>query len=169
MMNKLISISSAEILVSLSCKKKNQDDRPNVILFLTDDVGYGDVALHGNPYVKTPALSKFAKEGIEFTHFYVAPASSLTRAGILNGMNYISAAMTPSIIFHGTQDTTVPLKYIQQFCKKPDEYGVKYELCTYEGQTHGFFNYKQGDNPYFYRTLKKTEEFLIRYNYIQKE
>ena len=37
--------------------------RPNVVLFLVDDLGYGDLAAHGNPHVKTPHLDTFAATG----------------------------------------------------------------------------------------------------------
>ena len=59
--------------------------KPNVILFLVDDVGYGDVSLHGNPHLQTPNLDRFAKEGVEFSSFYVSPACSPTRASLLTG------------------------------------------------------------------------------------
>jgi arylsulfatase/arylsulfatase A len=71
-----------------SCKEATKSpiqEKPNVIVFLADDVGYGDLSCHGNPYVKTPVLDKFAGEGVEMENFYVAPACAPTRAGLMTG------------------------------------------------------------------------------------
>jgi arylsulfatase A-like enzyme len=60
-------------------------ERPNVVLFLADDLGYGDLAAHGNPHVKTPHLDAFARDGVEFTRFYVHPICHPTRASFMTG------------------------------------------------------------------------------------
>jgi arylsulfatase A-like enzyme len=59
--------------------------RPNVLIIMTDDQGYGDLACNGNPVVRTPNLDKFAKEGVRLTNFYVSPVCSPTRASLLTG------------------------------------------------------------------------------------
>jgi arylsulfatase A-like enzyme len=59
--------------------------RPNVVLFLVDDLGYGDLACHGNPHVKTPQIDAFGREAVEFTRFHVSPVCSPTRASLLTG------------------------------------------------------------------------------------
>ena len=66
-------------------------EKPNVILIMTDDQGYGDLACHGSPYVKTPALDSLYAESIRFTDFHVDPSCSPTRAALLTG-NYSSRA-----------------------------------------------------------------------------
>lgn len=60
-------------------------DRPNVVLFLVDDQGWGDLGLHGNPYLKTPHLDRFAGQAVELSRFYVSPVCSPTRASLLTG------------------------------------------------------------------------------------
>ena len=61
-------------------------DRPNVILCMADDLGWGDVAYNGNKIIKTPNLDKMAAEGVRFDRFYAAaPVCSPTRASCLNG------------------------------------------------------------------------------------
>ena len=61
------------------------DPRPNIILVLTDDQGYGDLGVHGNAQISTPHLDAFARESLEMTRFYVEPVCSPTRASILTG------------------------------------------------------------------------------------
>lgn len=71
---------------STESKRGPSGTKPNVIVILTDDIGYGDLACYGNPYTKTPNLDKFAKEGVKFTHCYSAsPNCSPARAGLLTG------------------------------------------------------------------------------------
>lgn len=59
--------------------------RPNVIFILTDDQGYGDLACHGNPYIRTPHLDRLHTESVRFTNFHVSPTCSPTRAGLMTG------------------------------------------------------------------------------------
>src|SRR5262245_5840273 len=59
--------------------------RPNVVLIITDDQGYGDLGCHGNPRVRTPNLDNFAKQSVELAHFHVCPVCSPTRASLLTG------------------------------------------------------------------------------------
>ncbi|WP_353620802.1 sulfatase family protein [Rhodopirellula sp. JC639] len=62
------------------------DDRPNIILLLADDLGYGDLSCFGSPAVKTPYLDGLAEQGMKFTRFYAGSAvCSPTRASVLTG------------------------------------------------------------------------------------
>ncbi|HAD21951.1 MAG TPA: hypothetical protein DCF87_07560, partial [Opitutae bacterium] len=47
--------------------------KPNIILILTDDQGYGDIQAHGHPYLKTPNINQLRSEGVSFDNFYVSP------------------------------------------------------------------------------------------------
>lgn len=58
--------------------------KPNIIVILADDLGYGDLACYGGG-VATPHLDRMAKEGARFTSFYVAPVCSPTRAAFMTG------------------------------------------------------------------------------------
>ncbi|MDZ7637511.1 MAG: arylsulfatase [Bryobacterales bacterium] len=59
--------------------------KPNVLLILSDDQGYGDLACHGNPDIQTPHLDRLAAQSTEFTRFYVSPVCAPTRASVLTG------------------------------------------------------------------------------------
>ena len=70
----------------VSCQKNpDQEAKPNVILIMTDDQGYGDLACHGNPYIKTPHLDELHSESIRFTNFHVNPFCAPTRAALMTG------------------------------------------------------------------------------------
>jgi arylsulfatase A len=59
--------------------------RPNVVVFLTDDQGYGDLSSFGHPTIRTPNIDRLAAEGIRLTSFYAAPACTPSRAQLLTG------------------------------------------------------------------------------------
>lgn len=61
-------------------------DRPNFLVILCDDLGYGDLACYGHPHIKTPHLDDLARSGIQFSNCYsAAPVCSPSRAGLLTG------------------------------------------------------------------------------------
>ncbi len=61
-------------------------DRPNVVLIMTDDVGYGDIGSYGAPDVNTPNLDRMADDGVMFTDFYAnGPLCTPTRVGLVTG------------------------------------------------------------------------------------
>ncbi len=59
--------------------------KPNVILVLTDDQGYGDMSCHGNQVLKTPAIDTLHRDGVCLTDFHVDPCCSPTRAALMTG------------------------------------------------------------------------------------
>ncbi len=59
--------------------------KPNVILVMTDDQGYGDLSCHGNPTLQTPNLDRLHAESVRFTDFHVAPFCTPTRAALMTG------------------------------------------------------------------------------------
>lgn len=61
-------------------------ERPNIILTMTDDQGWGDVSYNGNPVLKTPHLDEMSGSGVRFDRFYAAyPVCSPTRASVMTG------------------------------------------------------------------------------------
>jgi arylsulfatase A-like enzyme len=76
-------------ILSLGCQSQSikSQDKPNVIFILTDDQGYGDLACHGNPWIKTPNIDKLYSQSVRFTNFHVGTTSSPSRSGLMTG-NY---------------------------------------------------------------------------------
>lgn len=62
-----------------------QSERPNVVVILTDDQGWGDLSLHGNPNLSTPNIDSLARGGAQIRNFYVCAVCSPTRAEFLTG------------------------------------------------------------------------------------
>ena len=65
--------------------EETQSAPPNVILIMSDDQGWGDLSLHGNPNVRTPNIDRLGAEGVAFDRFFVSPVCSPTRAELLTG------------------------------------------------------------------------------------
>ena len=115
---------SAAVLSNIGmtgCAEK-KSKRPNVILIMTDDQGYGDLGCHGNDKIKTPNIDRFYEESVRFTNFYVCPLCSPTRASLLTGRyNYRT----------GVVDTWVGLALM-----RPEEVTI--------AELHGDAGYKTG-------------------------
>lgn len=60
-------------------------DRPNIVLVMTDDQGYGDLGCHGNPVIRTPHIDQLAAESSALDDYHVAPTCSPTRCALLTG------------------------------------------------------------------------------------
>jgi arylsulfatase A-like enzyme len=58
---------------------------PNVVLIMTDDQGYGDLACHGNKYINTPQMDRLGRQAVRFTDFHVDPTCSPTRGALMTG------------------------------------------------------------------------------------
>ncbi len=82
-MKKIISIFLLSLCIFSFTKKENM--RPNVIIILADDQGWGDLSFNGNTNLSTPNIDNIAKNGASFDRFYVNPVCSPTRAELLTG------------------------------------------------------------------------------------
>jgi len=71
-----------------------KEKRPNVVLIMTDDQGYGDLGATGNPVIRTPHLDAMAGRSAQMTTFYVSPVCAPTRASLMTGRyNYRTRAI----------------------------------------------------------------------------
>jgi arylsulfatase A-like enzyme len=71
--------------------------RPNIILVMTDDQGYGDLGWTGNPVVRTPNIDRFAREAARFTNFHVSPTCAPTRSALMTGRHEFKNGVTHTI------------------------------------------------------------------------
>jgi arylsulfatase A-like enzyme len=93
---KILSISLLTLIYASSCNSNKKSDlgiegpeRPNVLLIMTDDQGWGDITSHGNKIIETPHLDKLASESYRFNRFYVSPVCAPTRASLLTGRYHL--------------------------------------------------------------------------------
>jgi arylsulfatase A-like enzyme len=86
---KTIQLTLLVIFMVCGCKpnaaNSNKKLKPNVVLVITDDQGYGDMSCHGHPFLKTPELDDLAEESIRFTNFHADPTCAPTRSALLTG------------------------------------------------------------------------------------
>jgi arylsulfatase A-like enzyme len=107
-------------------------DRPNVLLVITDDQGFGDLGAHGNPVVRTPNLDAFTKQAAWLKNFHVSPVCSPTRSSLLTGQyNYRT----------GVVDT-----YLGRSLMRPDVTTLAQHLAGAGYRTGLFGKWHLGDN-----------------------
>ncbi|HEX4947201.1 MAG TPA: alpha/beta hydrolase [Blastocatellia bacterium] len=80
----------------------------------------------------------------------------------------VKGKLPPTIIFHGTADTTVPFEQATKFCVAMRQQGNQCEVKPYEGRAHGFFNFGRGNGEDFKSTLQATDDFLVSLGYLKK-
>lgn len=120
------------ILASTGVAAGEMPTRPNVLLVMTDDQGYGDLGFHGNPRVRTPNLDRLARESARLTSFYVSPVCSPTRASLLTGRYNFRT---------GVVDT-----YLGRSLMHPDEVTLAEMLAAAGYRTGIFGKWHLGDN-----------------------
>jgi len=89
----MVHTNVAMLTIALSCglsatlawARAPSPARPNVLLIITDDQGYGDLSIHGNPLVHTPHIDRLGNAGVRFDRFFVSTFCAPTRAALLTG------------------------------------------------------------------------------------
>lgn len=126
-LNGIIPLITLAVYLSLglshtfAAKSGEKPSRPNVVLILADDLGWGDPACYGHPYAKTPNIDRLAREGTSFRQFYVTGCTCCpTRTGFMTG------------------------QYPARFAKYPSEYGFSgaatiTDLLSKQGYATGHF------------------------------
>lgn len=85
-MKNYIFIITVLVFTSMFTSCEQEDTKPNIVVILCDDLGYGDLSTFGHPVIQTPNLDQLAEKGIKFTDCYsAAPVCSPSRAGLLTG------------------------------------------------------------------------------------
>ncbi len=73
-------------------------ERPNVVIFLADDLGWADVGFHGEEVIETPSLDRLAREGVQLDRFYSTPICSPTRAALMTGRDPMRLGVAYGVI-----------------------------------------------------------------------
>ncbi|XP_054166666.1 arylsulfatase B-like [Oppia nitens] len=132
------------ILLSLISSIVNcQLKRPNIIVIVADDYGWGDIGFHGSQQVRTPNLDLLASSGIILNNYYVSPICSPSRSALLTGYHPIHTGLQHDVL-NGGQPYGLPLQY-----KTLPQY-----LKSLGYQTHGVGKWHQG---FFQRSYIPTE------------
>ncbi|WDE96522.1 arylsulfatase [Lentisphaera profundi] len=100
-MNKLytaLAMMSAIVPFSSQAENSLKDSKPNIILVMTDDQGYGDLGCHGHPFIKTPNLDKLYGQSQRFTNFHASPTCAPTRAALMSGRAPYKNGITHTIL-----------------------------------------------------------------------
>ncbi len=87
----IIMIQATFILTSFGA---SADRPPNVVIFLTDDQGWGDLSIHGNANLDTPHVDSLARDGVSFENFYVCAVCAPTRAEFLTGRYHLQTGVS---------------------------------------------------------------------------
>ena len=93
--------------------------QPNVVIILTDDLGWGDVSYHGG-HIPTPNIDALAKNGVELNRFYATPVCSPTRASLLTGLHIFNHGIIRPLANPTAEQYGLPidLKIMPQFFKE---------------------------------------------------
>jgi acetyl esterase/lipase len=84
-------------------------------------------------------------------------------------MHNIRKGMPPTIVFLGTRDKLIPVKTGETFRDMMRAVGSRSELLLYDGQPHGFFNFRRNGNTFFVQTVTAMDKFLASLGYLEGE
>lgn len=79
--------------VSINCVNKDKINNPNILIILTDDQGYGDISINGNPEVDTPNMDRFARQSIRLHDYHAQPVCAPSRAQLMTGRHALTAGV----------------------------------------------------------------------------
>lgn len=147
-----ISIPFLLIFITLVLSCSTQAIRPNVVLIQLDDLGFDDIAHHGNTYVKTPNIDALAQSSVAFSHFYVNPVCAPTRAALLTGRHYLRTGVSH---VHGGRDfvsldETLISEVFQSAGYRTGMWGK-----WHSGKTTGYFPWERGFDEAYMAQLYK--------------
>lgn len=93
----LMAIHNFGFLSLVQAASKTTKGKPNILIFLADDLGYGDVGFHGSD-IQTPNIDKLADQGIKLEQFYSCSMCSPTRAGLMTGRYPIRFGLMRAVV-----------------------------------------------------------------------
>src|SRR5947209_3952089 len=90
-------LALAAVAGSAAAAPADPPRKPNVVIVMPDDVGYGDFSCNGSPVVRTPQVDAFARQSVRFTDFHVSPTCAPTRAALMTGRHEFRSGVTHTI------------------------------------------------------------------------
>jgi acetyl esterase/lipase len=79
----------------------------------------------------------------------------------------ITGNAPPTVVFLGTEDRLIPVATTEEYKARMEAAGCRCDLHLYAGQPHGFFNYREGQNEYYARTVREADRFLAALGYVE--
>lgn len=164
----------------------SDSDRPNVILIMTDDQGFGDLGYNGNPHIKTPVLDKFAQESVRFNEFLVSAVCAPTRSALMTGRYTLRTGVTDTYkggAMMASSEITIAevLKNVgyktgmigkwhlgDNYPMRPEDQGFDYSLHHLSGgmgQWGDWPNHLKGNRSYFDPTLFENGKMVQKKGY----
>src|SRR5947209_4501696 len=96
MLQRLVSVA-AVVLVLAGLARGAGPARPNIVVVMPDDVGYGDFACLGNPIIRTPHIDALHARSVRFTDFHVSPTCAPTRTALMTGRHEFKSGVTHTV------------------------------------------------------------------------
>ena len=172
-MRTFLALVAAATLVGHAAQPSNPT-QPNVVLIMTDDLGYGDLGSYGAPDIRTPNIDRLARRGVRFTDFYANGSScSPTRAGLIGGRYQQRYAIeTPLPIGGPASQTGLPVTghSLPQLLRNAGyataligKWHLGY-LPAYSPRAHGFetfFGFKSGFIDYYHHNRQDGQPDLF--------
>ena len=133
--------------LAAACSQPAAGKRPNIVLVITDDQGYGDLGCHGNTVINTPNMDLFHANAVRFTDFHVDPLCAPTRAGLMTGRHAFRCGVTAAFAGRSImrlEETTLA------------------EILKHNGYTTGLFGkWHLGDNFPFRPNERGFDETVV--------
>jgi len=141
-----------------------KNKKPNVVLMLADNVGWGDIGAFGGGEVRgmpTPNIDKLASEGMQLTQFFVEPACTPSRAGLLTG-RYSTRVGLNTVIIGGTPNTLTAGEITIAELFKEKDYATAYTGKWHLGMEEQSWPTRQGFDEYHVGVIETSDGTLYR-------
>ena len=166
-------------IVFNSCISPIENKKPNVIIIMTDDQGFGDLGVNKNPNIITPNIDQFASESVQFDNFFVSPVCAPTRASLMTGRYSLRTGVRDTYnggaIMSNTETTIAEILKEADYSTgifgkwhlgdnypfRPSEQGFDESIIHLAGgigQVGDFTNYYKGNTSYFDPILWKNNK-----------